>query len=233
MNMTTKVKTVVGIMVSNSISCVGFKLMKVNTIEAEVVPLQSYGVMDLSGMDINNHEVFANAMRNLSRSGEENYVVRRGGFVNEYPRVDEHGQQGAGDIEHPNYFLGAFPCLFPYDQGGFEVDRPWKLSYVEQARWALRYADKRFRLDVQFVFQIFGIMQKREVCWSTCLQIKKEDFCRNEEAIQGIDAGALLQASREESEKKPISNVAVKALKRHVSAVRTKVIGTDESRRGE
>ena len=75
MNMTTKVKTVVGIMVSNSISCVIFKLMKANTIEAKVVPLQSYGVMDLSGMDINDHEVFANVMRNLSRSGEENYVV--------------------------------------------------------------------------------------------------------------------------------------------------------------
>lgn len=101
------------------------------------------------------------------------------------------------------------------------------------ARWALRYSDKRFRLDIQFVFQVFGILQKRQVAWSTSLQIKKEDFRRNEEAIRNIDAGALLEASREEREKKPISNVAVNALKHHVSAVRTKVMGTDESRRGE
>lgn len=56
-------------------------------------------------------------------------------------------------------------------------------------------------------------MQKREVCWSTCLQIKKKDFLRNKEAIWEIDAGALLEASREESKKKPTLNVAVKALK--------------------
>lgn len=89
--------------------------------------------MDLSGTDINEHEALANAMRNLTRSGEENYVVRRGGFVNEYPRVDENGHLGMGDVEHPNYFLGAFPCLFPYGRGGFEIERRRKLSYAEHA----------------------------------------------------------------------------------------------------
>lgn len=111
------------------------------------------------------------------------------------------------------------------------IDVYMQVSYAEHARWALRYADRRFRLDVQFIFQVFGVLQKRQVCTASCLQIKKADFHRNERAIQNINASALLQSSKEEMEKKPISNPAVKFLKRHLLAVRTKVMGTDESRR--
>ncbi|KAF8138853.1 hypothetical protein EV363DRAFT_1155163, partial [Boletus edulis] len=174
--------------------------------------------------------MFTHAVQNLART-DERYVVRQGGFVNEYPRTDEAGHLQPGTVEDPNYFLGAFPCLFPYGLGGFEVDRPRKLSYAEHAKWAMRYADRRFRLDVQFVFQVFGIMQKRQVAASASLQIRKVDYQRNEEAIRRITTRDLVDAGKEEQERKPISNSAVKALKHHVSTVRAKVRGTDESRR--
>ncbi|KAF8124057.1 hypothetical protein EV363DRAFT_1119959, partial [Boletus edulis] len=137
-----------------------------------------------------------------------------------------------GDEDDPNHLLGCFPCLFPYGLGGFEVERRRKLSYAEHVRWALRYADRRFRLDIRFVFQVFGVLQKRQVCRSTCLQIKKPDYHRYEEQIRKIDARTLVQSGQEEKEGKPISSVAVRALKRHTSAVRSRVMATDESRRG-
>jgi len=88
-------------------------------------------------------------------------------------------------------------------------------------------------LDPQFIFQVFGVLQKHQVCSATCLQIKKADFERNEVAICGIDENTLLQSSKEEMEKKPISSRAVVSLKRHLTAVRSKVMGTDESRRSK
>lgn len=87
-------------------------------------------------------------------------------------------------------------------------------------------------MDMQFVFQVFGVLRKRQICMATCLQITKADFHRNERAIRSIDANALMEASREEMEKKPISNPAVRSLKRHLTAIRAKVMGTDESRQG-
>jgi len=107
------------------------------------------------------------------------------------------------------------------------------MSYVQHTRWALRYSDRHFRLDPQFIFQAFGVMQKRQVYTASSLQIKKSEFQRNEIAIRNIDANTLLESSKEEMQKKPISNQAVSSLKRHLSAVQSKVMGTDESRRGQ
>ncbi|KAF8441076.1 hypothetical protein L210DRAFT_3363751, partial [Boletus edulis BED1] len=138
----------------------------------------------------------------------------------------------SGNEDDSNHLLGAFPCLFPYGYRGFEVDRPRKLSYAEHVRWALCYADRRFRLDIHFVFQAFGVLQKRQVCRSTCLQIKKADYHRYEQQIRKIDASTLIQSGKEEKDGKPVSNQAVRALKQHTSAIRSRVMATDESRRG-
>ena len=40
------------------------------------------------------------------------------------------------------------------------------------AKWALEYCDKWFRNHLQFMFQAFGILQKRQVALSTGLQIR-------------------------------------------------------------
>ncbi|KAH9033810.1 hypothetical protein EDB85DRAFT_1816708, partial [Lactarius pseudohatsudake] len=77
---------------------------------------------------------------------------------------------------NPNHLLGSFPCLFPYGLGGFEVDRPRKVSYQAHARRVLRYADKRFRKDLHFIFQVFGVIQKRQVCAAATLQMSKTIF---------------------------------------------------------
>ena len=111
----------------------------------------------------------------------EGWAIKRSSdFVNEYPHLSEDGTRSAGTPDNPNHLLGTFPCLFPYGEGGFEVDRPTTVSYEAHCRWALRYSDKCFRLDHFFIFQAFGVLQKREICAAAALQMSKSSFLRHE-----------------------------------------------------
>jgi hypothetical protein len=177
--------------------------------------------------------MLANALGNTSNiaNKEDPYVVQHGSnFVNEYPRVDAHGIQYAGSTDNPNHLLGAFPCLFPYGFGGFEIQRPRIISYEAHAKWAMKYADKRFRKDLHFMFQVFGVIQKRQVCRSAVLQVHKKIFHENEASFARLTPEDLVVASHEEAQKIPPSNPIIRSLRKHITAVRTKVIGTDESR---
>ncbi|KAG1744479.1 hypothetical protein EDB19DRAFT_1894583 [Suillus lakei] len=117
----------------------------------------------------------------------ENYTVQRGNtFVNEYPRRDDDQVLSISDAENPNHLLGAFSCLFPYAAGGFEVQRRRTVPYETHAQWAMRYADRRFRKDMHFMFEVFGVIQKRQVCRQAVLQVKKQDFHRSEELFRSV-----------------------------------------------
>ena len=99
----------------------------------------------------------AHALSNTAseENGNSFYVRRGSAFINEYARVDPISKQRYdGGPSNANHLLGSFPTLFPYGLGGFEVGRPLNVPYELHARWALRYGDKRFRLNHQFVFQI-------------------------------------------------------------------------------
>ena len=204
-----------------------------NDTDAEIVPLDMSGIVDVHGNDITQRELMSAALANTAGQeyGEE-FAVRRGSnFINEYPRVDEStGKRSDGGTTDTNHLLGCFPTLFPYGRGGFEVERPISISYESQARWALQYADKRFRKDPQFAFQVFGVCQKREVCRSAVLQTKKHTFAKLHTHIKLITPEELLKASKEEETGQAISNSLVKLLLQQTKAIRSKVTGTDESR---
>jgi hypothetical protein len=196
-----------------------------------VIPLQAHGVLDPNASHISDEEMLAHALKNTSHTLDEHYAVKHGSsFVNEYGRKDESGVPFIGEHDNPNHLLGAFPCLFPYGMGGFEVERPHPLSYELHARWSMRYADRRFRMDIQFMFQVFGVLQKRQVCRSAVLQIKKQDFTSHQESFRHLQSTDLLKASNEEKRNIPVSNPIIRSLKHHLSAIRSKVKGTDESR---
>lgn len=201
--------------------------------EPEIIPVQSTGIIDINGMDISDQELMAHALANSALTmAPEDFTVRRGSaFVNEYARVDPvTKQRNDGGPSNPNHLLGCFPTLFPYGKGGFETDRPETVPYELHVRWALQYADKRFRKDPQFPFQVFGVCQKRSVCRSAVLQINQSAFKRQSMLIQSLKPEDLLKASQEEMQNARFSNPAVKALRGQLSAIRTKVKGTDESR---
>ena len=188
--------------------------------------------MDVAGNGVEENEVLSHALANVSMSERaEGWAIKRSSdFVNEYPRRTADGSLSAGTADDPNHLLGAFPYLFPYGLGGFEVDRPTPVSYEAHSRWALRYSDKRFREDHFFMFQLFGVLQKREICAAATLQISQRSFLRYERAIRTLKPSDLEQAGAEERAHIPLSNDAIKSFRHVLSAVRSKVMGTDESR---
>jgi hypothetical protein len=104
------------------------------------------------------------------------------------------------------------------------------VSYGEHIHRDLQYWDKQFRKDLHYVFQVFGVLQKRQVCSSAGLEIKKKDFLKHESVIRTLTPSDLIQAVGEESRCVPFSNPAVKCLRKHITSTHAKVMGTDELR---
>ena len=191
------------------------------------------GVVDVEGCDISSTEIMAHALANSAREqGQDDYSIRRGSaFVNEYARTDSvTGLRNDGGPSNPNHLMGCFPTLFPYGKGGFEIERAIDVPYETHAKWSMLYADKRFRKDAQFPFQIFGVCQKRQVCRSAVLQMKRSQFIQKINIISTLTPQNLIKASQEETHRVRFSNPAVQALRDQLGAVRTRVKGTDESR---
>lgn len=195
-----------------------------------MVPLQTSGVIDIEASHLSNQDVLAHAFTNVCGAEHESYAVRHGGFINEYERRDDEGNRSVGDSENPNHLLGAFPHLFPYGMGGFETACSRSVSYEVHAKWCMQYADGHFRQDLHFMFQVFGVIQKHQVCRSAVLEVRKKAFQDHEQAFSQLTPSNLLEASKEEAKKQPHSNHTIRSLKQHLSTVRAKVMGTDESR---
>lgn len=202
------------------------------SVDETTMTLQSLGVVDVAATDVQDNEVLAHALRNVARNDKDHgWAIRRSSdFVNEYPRRDSQGNLTDGYGANPNHLLGSFPWLFPYGKGGFEVNRPSKVSYEQHARWAIRYEDKRFCLDFHFIFQVFGVLQKRSLCAAATLQISKSTFQRYEAQISHLTSSDFETAAEEERSHRPFSNVVMQAMRRTISFVRANVMGTDESR---
>ena len=151
--------------------------------------------------------------------------------MNEYVRVDPlTGQRNNGGPSDANHLLGSFPTLFPFGQGGFEINWSVNVPYKAHVHWALQYKDRHFRKDPHFPFQVFGICQKRRVCCASVLQMKKRAYFQHQNLLSTITAHDLTKASQEEMCSVPFSNPAVQILHSQLSAVKTKVQGSDKSR---
>ncbi|SJL05242.1 uncharacterized protein ARMOST_08608 [Armillaria ostoyae] len=136
-----------------------------------------------------------------------------------------------GGPSNPNHLLGAFPVLFPFGIGGFETSRHVNVPYEVHARWVLMYTDRHFHQDLHFVFQVFSVMQKRNICRSSVLQMLSTSYHQHQPLISTLKPKDLLLASKQEKCKTPFTNPAVQALRTELTAVHSKVPGTDESRR--
>ncbi|KAF7331514.1 ATP-dependent DNA helicase [Mycena kentingensis (nom. inval.)] len=196
-----------------------------------VVPLQAHGSIDVAADSLTDAELFESAALNIMGSAKRDYLIRRGStFVNEYPRTDADGRRTDGGPNDANHTLGAYPTLWPYGVGGIEVDRVDAVSYAAHVKWCLQYDDKRFRKHMHFMFQAFSTMQRRQVSGSASLQIKRSAYIANEAAFARLRPEDFAQASEEEQRGQAISNPVVRALRKQITTVRSKVMGTDESR---
>ena len=110
------------------------------------------------------------------------------------------------------------------------MNRQKKVMYENHTCWALRYKDKHFRMDFHFVFQVFGVPQKCQMCAAATLQISKDMFAPYTNQIRTLKLEDLTAAGLEEQAGKPFSHPVVHALHWHLTSVSSKVMGTDESR---
>lgn len=192
-------------------------------------------MVDVEAANISDSELLAQALKNTAQdiARNENAQVKHGSQpVNEYARVNpETCQRWEGAEDDPNHLLAAFPVLFPYGYGGFEVDRKTNVSYPEHVRWALQYSDNRFRHDLQFIFQVFGVILKRKIARAAVVQIERAAYAKHAAAIGRLTTQDFAQASEEEAAKRPFSNPTMSAFRQQISALRSQVMGTDESRR--
>ena len=169
-------------------------------------------------------------LSNLWKDGQEGgYAVRHG-----RQPVSDFPPREVGDGECPadqsNFFEKAFPCLYPYGRGGLESVRPVPLDFPEHIRWSLEYCDRRFCKHETYPFITFGISQRRQALTSSRIQMKRHTFEREAHTVATITAEKLEQAKAEEEKGLPISDEAVRALKRHVYATASRVSGTDQAR---
>lgn len=79
------------------------------------------------------------------------------------------------------------------------------------------------------MFQTFGVIQKRQLCTSTCLQVLKRAFLWHADAIKSLSASDFATAAEEEKVHKPFSNSVMRLLRHVLSTIRSKVMGTNES----
>jgi len=81
--------------------------------------------------------------------------------------------------------------------GGFETDQPHALFYEAQAKWSMQYVDRHFRKDLHFMFQIFGVIQKQQVCRLAVLQVQRKAFHDHECDFSLLMPQDLLEAVKD------------------------------------
>lgn len=165
-------------------------------------------------------------LANLMKEHEEGgYAVRHSREpVRDFTSKETSNQGG------DNLFKKAFPCLFPYGQGGLEGNRSRGVDFQDHARWTLRYHDRCFRRHETFPFVVFGMMQRRQALMSARLQTTASAFDRDTRLIHQLSIGSLTRAIGREDNHQPDDDPAVRALKKHVRAVSSCVQGSDQSR---
>lgn len=160
-------------------------------------------------------QVTREAFRNLSLEGK--FVVQR-------------GARPLYDFNDKDTLTKSHPLLFPYGHGGFVETGPNSLTFEKCARCLMLYDDKRFRMHRSFVFELFSIMQKKQIWRGASAQMKQGDFARLAPALLNIMLEDMKRAVAEETEQKAISNPAIQELRRAIKASSVNVMGSDQSR---
>ncbi|KIO05487.1 hypothetical protein M404DRAFT_25202 [Pisolithus tinctorius Marx 270] len=115
-----------------------------------VVPLQVSGTIDTDLSTLSAKELMTWGLVNLWDEGQEGgYAVKHGGKpVSDFgrPQQKPHILQPADSKR--NFFEKAYPCLYPYGEGGIERTQPVPIDFGEHVRWALEYHDRHFRRHI-------------------------------------------------------------------------------------
>ncbi|KIK23468.1 hypothetical protein PISMIDRAFT_100334, partial [Pisolithus microcarpus 441] len=205
-----------------------------NVMPADVVPLQVSGTIDMEMSSITAHEMMAWGLTNLWEEGREGaYAVRHGDQpISDFGRARRNSQD-VGELttqKETNFFERAYPCLFPYGEGGIERHQEVNVDFADHIKWTLRYHDRQFRKHETYAFVCFGILQRRQALGSARIQMQRKTFQRDARLLSTITVDKMQQAQEEEERHSPISDPAIRLLRQHLYSTAGRVVGTDQSR---
>ena len=125
------------------------------------------------------------------------------------------------DYNNPVRWIGAYPWLFPYGQGGPEIQR--KVPYAQHL---LVCADKKFRLDVSFKFHIFNVLQKRDVSLHSSFLVRRSGFhASSAEQIGKLNHDSLVKVIASLEKNVPVTDPNLQALLKSLSTTGAKILG--------
>ena len=135
-----------------------------------------------------------------------------------------HGQKPVNDFGHPratdkpstgkclNFFVRAFPGLFPYGEGGIEGEQEVAVDFSEHIWWALWYYNGWFWRHPTFSFVAFGISQCCQVLLSAHLQMSQKTFDKDAQLLSNLTLERLQKAQEAEENNMPISDPLIHLL---------------------
>ncbi|CAF0864592.1 unnamed protein product, partial [Didymodactylos carnosus] len=115
---------------------------------------------------------------------------------------------------------------------GLLSTRPVKVSFKQHIQYLLPYSDKRFERHHSFMFVVFNILQKRNVCFNARLMVSNPYYKNAANQIQQLISQDILKAlgniakNTYSSEANPNLNTLLKQIK----TVGGKVMGSPQSR---
>jgi hypothetical protein len=198
----------------------------------DAIPLQYLGTVDTDISKLSTEELLLHSLANADgRSQQEGgYAVRHGKTpVNDFGRTKPNAQ-GVTSFMANNFSVYAFPCLYPYGEGGIEAEREVPVSLQDHIRTNLHYWDRRFRLHPTWSFVFFSLLQKRQALMSSRVQMRRKDFEKAARLFSDLTQDDLAAAAEAELKGRPITNPKILLLRRLIHCAGAKVMGSDTSR---
>jgi hypothetical protein len=158
-------------------------------IDPSVIPIHPSGVLDVNGTSVTTETINSHLLQKLRVNAAKSSIIFGETNLNndDFVYMIPHGSKPTNEYLNPNLLPGLYPKLFPYGQGGLEDPaRPIKVSIKDHIRYLLHYDDKRFEKHHSFLFIIFNMMQRREVCLQARLLTSKPFFTKDAKTIEKI-----------------------------------------------
>jgi hypothetical protein len=136
--------------------------------------IETSGLIDFNGININEHEQMTNAFQNLHHNQYLSY---------------NHCTIMINKYNNPNLIACMFPTLFP-----FEIDvpkmnnRPIKLSLQIHVKHLMNLYEIHYQFSKKnlFLFFVFNIIQHKQICFGAKLTISKSSNMNERKLLNEI-----------------------------------------------
>ncbi len=195
--------------------------------------MESTGVIDMSFNSMSTDEQTCIAAKNLMENVNDCVPeVNRKSDASENTSVllVPHSALPVVEFNNPNLWTGGYPWLFPYGLGGGEEKRKTPLSLRRWMNHLLEYHDNRFKEEQPFIFHVYNVLQKRDVCLYSSLAVRYKRFSTTAEKLNNISSKDIEKAISSLANRK-LEDANVKALLKQLEIVGSKIPGTGYIRR--